>query len=99
MFRSGGVIRYMPIYEYECEMCGSRFERFQHFSDEPVQACPDCGGSVTRVIQPVGIIFKGSGFYVTDNRQVPAKETSKELPSDDVGKAKKEEKAVTSGKE
>jgi len=58
----------MPLYEYECESCGVRFERRQHMEDEPVKVCPECGGSVHRLIQPVGIIFKGSGFYVTDNR-------------------------------
>jgi putative FmdB family regulatory protein len=58
----------MPLYEYECEGCGVRFERRQHMEDEPVKECPECGSRVHRLIQPVGIIFKGSGFYVTDNR-------------------------------
>ena len=58
----------MPVYEYVCESCGIRFERFQHMSDTPLQECPECHGRVHRVVQPVGIIFKGSGFYVTDNR-------------------------------
>jgi len=58
----------MPLYEYQCESCGVRFERRQHMEDEPVEVCPECGGHVHRLIQPVGIIFKGSGFYVTDNR-------------------------------
>ena len=58
----------MPLYEYECESCGVRFERRQHMEDEPIEVCPECGGHVHRLIQPVGIIFKGSGFYVTDNR-------------------------------
>jgi putative FmdB family regulatory protein len=58
----------MPIYVYRCEKCGLQFEKFQHFNDEPVKVCPECGGPVHRVYQPVGIIFKGSGFYVTDNR-------------------------------
>jgi len=58
----------MPIYEYECENCGVRFERTQHMTDEPLTICPECNGHVHRVFQPVGIIFKGSGFYVTDNR-------------------------------
>jgi len=58
----------MPLYEYKCEECGLRFERRQHFSDDPVRICPDCSGVVVRLIQPAGIIFKGSGFYVTDNR-------------------------------
>ncbi len=58
----------MPTYEYECQECGLRFERRQSFSDEPIKICPDCNGPVVRLIQPAGIIFKGSGFYVTDNR-------------------------------
>lgn len=58
----------MPVYEYQCENCQFRFEKFQRFSEGPVTVCPNCGGTVRRVIQPVGVIFKGSGFYVTDNR-------------------------------
>ncbi len=58
----------MPLYEYKCNECGLRFERRQHFSDPPIDTCPECGGEVVRLIQPAGIIFKGSGFYVTDNR-------------------------------
>lgn len=60
----------MPIYEYECENCRIRFERLQHFKDEPIKECPECGGAVHRVLQPVGVIFKGSGFYITDHRQI-----------------------------
>lgn len=59
----------MPLYEYRCDDCGVRFERRQKFSDEPITVCPECSGSVHRVIGPTGIIFKGSGFYVTDNRK------------------------------
>jgi putative FmdB family regulatory protein len=58
----------MPLYEYQCEACGVRFERRQSFSDNPVKECPECGGKVHRLIQTPGIVFKGSGFYVTDNR-------------------------------
>jgi putative FmdB family regulatory protein len=58
----------MPVYEYECGSCSLRFEKVQRFSEDPIRFCPDCGGMVHRVIQPVGVIFKGSGFYVTDNR-------------------------------
>ena len=58
----------MPLYEYECRACGVRFERRQGVHDEPVSVCPDCSGSVRRVLFPVGIIFKGSGFYQTDYR-------------------------------
>jgi putative FmdB family regulatory protein len=57
----------MPIYEYECRSCGVRFDRKQHWHDEPVKHCPECQGEVRKVMQPVGIVFKGSGFYKTDN--------------------------------
>jgi putative FmdB family regulatory protein len=59
----------MPIYLYQCEACGVRFEKLQHMSADPLTDCPECDGPVHRVIQPVGVIFKGSGFYVTDNRK------------------------------
>lgn len=58
----------MPLYEYLCQSCGLRFERRQQFSEPPVKTCPECEEQVVRLIQPAGIIFKGSGFYVTDNR-------------------------------
>jgi putative FmdB family regulatory protein len=60
----------MPIYVYECSNCGIHFEQNQHINDDPIQVCPECAGQVRRVIQPVGVIFKGSGFYVTDNRRI-----------------------------
>lgn len=72
----------MPIYEYVCDHCGSRFERMQQFSDDPIRICPNCDfESVRRVLSPVGIIFKGSGWYITDSRQLKpgAKEAAKEL--------------------
>jgi putative FmdB family regulatory protein len=59
----------MPLYAYECADCGVRFERRQRYSDDPITTCPECGGHVHRLIQPAGIIFKGSGFYVTDSNQ------------------------------
>jgi putative FmdB family regulatory protein len=59
----------MPIYEYECNECCHRFERKQRFDDEPVAICPKCQGKARRVIHSVPVIFKGSGFYVTDNRK------------------------------
>ncbi len=56
----------MPTYEYECESCGYRFEMFQPITAAPVRKCSRCGGRVHRLIAPVGIIFKGSGFHVND---------------------------------
>jgi putative FmdB family regulatory protein len=58
----------MPIYVYQCETCGLTFERRQRMTEPSLEDCPECEGHVHRVIQPVGIVFKGSGFYVTDNR-------------------------------
>jgi putative FmdB family regulatory protein len=58
----------MPIYEYECEKCGHVFEVRQSFSDEPIKSCNQkgCSGKVHKLFSPPAIIFKGSGFYVTD---------------------------------
>ncbi len=59
----------MPTYDYECQSCGHVFEYFQSMSDDPLKECPKCGNEVKRLIGGgMGIIFKGSGFYVTDNR-------------------------------
>jgi putative FmdB family regulatory protein len=62
----------MPLYEYQCEHCGVRFERLRRKRDADIEECPECGGQVRRLIQPPRIIFKGSGFYVTDNRRSSA---------------------------
>lgn len=59
----------MPTYVYACDSCGKQFEQFQSFKDEPLTVCL-CGqaGKVRRVIQPAGIVFKGSGWYINDSR-------------------------------
>ena len=59
----------MPIYEYECSVCHFHFERKQRFDEEPVAMCPKCQGKAHRVIHSVPVIFKGSGFYITDSRK------------------------------
>ena len=59
----------MPIYDYECSLCHFRFERKQRFDEEPVAICPRCQGKARRVLHSIPDIFKGSGFYVTDNRK------------------------------
>ncbi|MFC1940316.1 FmdB family zinc ribbon protein [Chloroflexota bacterium] len=58
----------MPVYEYECTCCPSRFELKRSFSDDSPVLCPKCGESAVRIFSPVPIIFKGSGFYITDSR-------------------------------
>jgi putative FmdB family regulatory protein len=56
----------LPTYEYRCEACGHTFELFQKFADKPVETCELCGARVNKVLHPVAIHFKGSGFYTTD---------------------------------
>lgn len=56
----------MPTYEYKCGDCSHQFERFQKMSDDPVAECESCGGSVQRILFPVAVHFKGTGFYTTD---------------------------------
>jgi putative FmdB family regulatory protein len=58
----------MPTYEYACRNCGSHLEVVQSFSDDPLTACPHCGGALRKVFGSIGITFKGSGFYKTDSR-------------------------------
>ena len=59
----------MPIYEYECEKCSLRFELKKHFGEDNRVICPLCKGESCRIFSPVPVIFKGSGFYVTDSRR------------------------------
>lgn len=69
----------MPTYEYECNgPSAHRFEKFQKFSDPPVQECPVCSTPVRRVIYPAGVIFKGPGFFRTDNRTKAASTASED---------------------
>ena len=70
----------MPTYVYECRTCRESFEADQSIKDAPLTDCP-CGGTVRRIIQPVGIAFKGSGFYVNDSVPAPAAKTE-EKPSE-----------------
>jgi putative FmdB family regulatory protein len=58
----------MPLYDYVCSSCGARLERRQRFDDQPLRDCPSCGGTLNRLIHPVGIVFKGSGWYSSDHR-------------------------------
>ncbi len=73
----------MPTYGYKCRKCNEEFDVFQKMSDSPVEKCPKCGGPVKRVFHPVGIIFKGSGFYSTDNKRQPSKPASTETAKTD----------------
>jgi putative FmdB family regulatory protein len=71
---------FMPTYEYECPKCGKTFELFQSMKDDPIKVCPDkkCKGKVKRLIGTgAGLIFKGSGFYITDYRSEGYKQAAK----------------------
>ena len=81
----------MPIYIYQCDNCGVRFERHQNFNDGPLTRCPECSKKTLRKIYtPVGIVFKGSGFYATDHRSPSGSNPSnKPLKNDGEEKAPK----------
>ena len=68
----------MPTYQYRCKECDHDFEVVQSFTDDPLEACPECGGRLKKVYGNVGISFKGSGFYKTDSR---GSKTSTSTPS------------------
>jgi putative FmdB family regulatory protein len=59
----------MPTYVYRCQNCDKVLEQFQKITDDPLTTHEECGGALRRVVQPVGIVFKGSGFYVTDYKR------------------------------
>ena len=66
----------MPTYEYECTSCGQHVEVFQRITEDPLTTCGACGGPLRKVFHPAGIVFKGSGFYATDNRSKPKTSTT-----------------------
>jgi putative FmdB family regulatory protein len=59
----------MPTYRYRCADCSAEFEQYQKFTDAALTTCPTCHGAIRRVIGPVGVVFKGSGFYINDSRK------------------------------
>ena len=68
----------MPTYDYQCKKCGHHFEHFQKMTDAPLKKCPKCKGAVKRMIGTgAGMIFKGSGFYITDYRSENYKKAAK----------------------
>ena len=64
----------MPTYAYRCNTCDHRFEQFQKFSEDPLTECPACQEKIQRVIQPIGVVFKGSGWYINDSRKAAPNE-------------------------
>lgn len=91
----------MPTYQYRCKSCDHEFELIQKMSDDPISVCPECQGSVKRLIGTgAGIIFKGSGFYQTDYRSdsyKKAAESEKKTDSGDTAKKSETKKTAGSG--
>lgn len=86
----------MPTYEYRCKVCSYDFELFQKITDEPVKTCPKCGGEVQRLISAgAGLLFKGSGFYITDYRSESYKKKAKEESGVSFAKEDKKSKKDT----
>jgi putative FmdB family regulatory protein len=59
----------MPTYGYQCTQCKHEFQAFQAMKDDPIRICPQCDGAVKRLLYPVGVVFKGSGWYINDSRK------------------------------
>jgi putative FmdB family regulatory protein len=78
----------VPTYQYACTDCADRTEVVQKFSDDPLTACSTCGGKLRKVFSPVGIVFKGSGFYRTDSRNGSGKDKKAADGSDQASPAK-----------
>jgi putative FmdB family regulatory protein len=99
----------VPTYQYACTSCGEQIEAVQRFTDDPLTVCPACGGGLRKVFSPVGIVFKGSGFYRTDSRKSVVPGADKEskpaangsgdspAPADKAGKADKADKKASPG--
>ena len=90
----------MPVYVYHCDSCGFQFEQQQKFSDNPLKKCPECSkNSLHKVYTPVGIIYKGSGFYSTDHRSSSGAVSSSKPRTESKQAEKNNEpiKAVASG--
>ncbi|MFN2595162.1 MAG: FmdB family zinc ribbon protein [Actinomycetota bacterium] len=87
----------MPIYEYACTACGERTEARQSFEDPPLEECPHCGGKLRKLYSPVGVVFKGSGFYSTDAKSSTKSSTSSKEPAKSSSKSDGASKDSSSG--
>jgi len=86
----------MPTYEYKCENCDHQFEELQSINADALTKCPECDGTVKRIISGgAGFVFKGSGYYITENRSTKYKESAK---NDSAPKADSKDKKNTSDK-
>lgn len=90
----------MPLYSYRCDVCGVQFDRRQGFNEPILRKCPECGEqSLRKLFTPVGIVFKGKGFYATDHRATKALTTSKKEEQDSKSEPAAKEPAKTTGED
>jgi putative FmdB family regulatory protein len=89
----------MPTYEYACTECGKHIEVVQSMSDAPLTTCAICGGRLRKVFSPIGIVFKGSGFYRTDSRGKPGKSEPAAEKAGTAGKGDKKPAAESTSSE
>jgi putative FmdB family regulatory protein len=89
----------MPVYTYRCSNCGVQFEKQQSFSDQSLLRCPECGRrALKKIYLPVGIVFKGSGFYATDHHSPSGQQSKKADSKSEENKESKESASQTGGK-
>ena len=77
----------MPTYSYACTECGNRFDAVQAFTDDALTSCPKCAGRLRKLFGSVGVVFKGSGFYRTDNRESAKSSTNGSAKSSETASA------------
>lgn len=87
----------MPIYGYECTQCGHQLEVLQSVSDDPLRSCPECMGPLRKLLYPVGVIFKGSGFYSTDYKSSSNGKKSESSSESSKSETKSDTKSDSSG--
>jgi putative FmdB family regulatory protein len=88
----------MPTYAYRGTACAHEFETYQSFSEDSLTECLECGGPVRRVIQPTGIVFKGSGWYITDSRKGSSASPASDAKPKEASTPAKEPSAATADK-
>jgi putative FmdB family regulatory protein len=88
----------VPIYEYRCDKCGDSFDVLQRMSDDPLVTCEKCGGTLRKVLHPVAIHFKGSGFYTTDYGKGSGHRSGGGDASSNGGESSGESKSSSEGK-
>jgi putative FmdB family regulatory protein len=90
----------MPVYTYRCDSCGVRFDRHQSYDEAPLTRCPECKKkSLRKVIAPVGVVFKGSGFYSTDHKTSSGNGSARQAKKDGGGETSKQAGETPAAKE